>query len=167
MNYLLDSNIFIQAKNIQYPFDIFPGFWEWLERDISNGLIHSIDPVFKELMKGKDDLQEWISKYKDTGCFLKVDDEDTQNAYKKIVNWVYSPNSNYTETAKNEFLSVADSWIIAKAIVNNCSIVTLEKFDPNIKKRIKIPNVCKQFNVEYINTIDLLREMNIKFKLTS
>lgn len=167
MGYLLDSNIFIQANKIQYPFDVFPGFWNWLERDMDNGLIHSIDPVFRELMSGNDNLQEWISKYKNTDCFLSVDDEKTQKTYRKIANWVYTPSLNYTDIARREFLSVADSWLVAKAIVNNCSIVTLEKYDPNIKKRIKIPNVCEQFNVPYINTIELLRRMQIKFKLKS
>lgn len=167
MNYLLDSNIFIQAKNIQYPFDVFPGFWQWLERDMESGAIHSITPVFKELVKGNDELKIWISKYRDTGCFLKVDDVATQRAYKEIINWVYSLNSRFTEPAKNEFLSVADSWLIAKAMATNCTIVTLEKFDPNIKKKIKIPNVCNNFSVAYINTIDLLRVMNVKFKLST
>ena len=28
MKYLLDSNVFIEAKNRYYAFDICPGFWE-------------------------------------------------------------------------------------------------------------------------------------------
>ena len=165
MNYLLDTNIFIQANKIQYPFDIFPGFWEWLERDITDGLIHSIEPVYVELMKGNDDLKDWVDRYKYTDCFLKVEDIDTQKAYRDIAKWVYSPDLGYTDTAISEFFNVADSWLIAKAISTDSSIVTLERYDPNIKRRIKIPNVCKQFDVEYINTIDLLRKMNVKFEL--
>jgi len=165
MNYLLDTNIFIQANKIQYPFDIFPGFWKWLERDIKNGLIHSIEPVYVELMKGNDNLKDWVDRYKYTDCFLKVEDINTQKAYREIVNWVSSPDLDYTDTAIREFLSAADSWLIAKAISTNSSIVTLERYDSKIKKRIKIPNVCKQFDVEYINTIALLREMDVKFKL--
>nr|WP_269633613.1 DUF4411 family protein [Pelomonas sp. BJYL3] len=30
MAYLLDANVFIQAKNLQYGFDFCPGFWDWL-----------------------------------------------------------------------------------------------------------------------------------------
>jgi hypothetical protein len=29
MPYLLDSNIFIQAKNLHYSFDFCPAFWDW------------------------------------------------------------------------------------------------------------------------------------------
>ena len=28
--YLLDANVFIQAKNLHYGFDFFPAFWDWL-----------------------------------------------------------------------------------------------------------------------------------------
>ena len=31
--YLLDTNVFIEAKNRYYSFDLAPGFWEWLEAD--------------------------------------------------------------------------------------------------------------------------------------
>ena len=27
--YLLDSNVFIQAKNLYYGFDFCPAFWDW------------------------------------------------------------------------------------------------------------------------------------------
>ena len=32
MAYLLDSNVFIRAKNDYYDFDICPAFWDWLEQ---------------------------------------------------------------------------------------------------------------------------------------
>jgi hypothetical protein len=30
MAYLLDSNVFIQAKNLHYGFDFCPAFWDWI-----------------------------------------------------------------------------------------------------------------------------------------
>jgi uncharacterized protein DUF4411 len=32
MAYLLDTDVFIQAKNLHYAFDVCPGFWSWLDR---------------------------------------------------------------------------------------------------------------------------------------
>ena len=29
-DYLLDANVFIQAKNLHYGFDFCPAFWDWL-----------------------------------------------------------------------------------------------------------------------------------------
>ncbi len=31
MRYLLDANVFIEAKNLYYAFDICPGFWTWMD----------------------------------------------------------------------------------------------------------------------------------------
>ncbi len=33
MPYLLDTNVFIQAKNLHYGFDFCPAFWDWLKLD--------------------------------------------------------------------------------------------------------------------------------------
>ncbi len=30
--YLLDANVFIDAKNRYYGFDIVPAFWDWLQQ---------------------------------------------------------------------------------------------------------------------------------------
>jgi hypothetical protein len=30
MAYLLDANVFIQAKNLHYGMDFCPAFWDWL-----------------------------------------------------------------------------------------------------------------------------------------
>lgn len=30
MAYLLDTNVFIEAKNLYYGFDFCPAFWEWV-----------------------------------------------------------------------------------------------------------------------------------------
>lgn len=163
MQYLLDTNIFIQAKNIEYPFDVFPGFWDWLHRDLTAKSISSIKPIYTELVSGNDDLAEWIKNYNNHDYFLPVDDEATQEKFAEIANWVYSPDRVFKDTAKDEFLNVADSWLIAKAAAYGLTIVTQERYDANCKKKILIPNVCQTFGVEWIDTIQLLRRLNVKF----
>lgn len=82
-------------------------------------------------------------------------------SYREIINWaVMQPQ--YTEAAKAEFASVADSWLIATAKTYNCVLVTHEVFDENIKRKIPIPNVCRNFNIPYMNTFDMLRKLNVK-----
>ncbi len=64
--YLLDANVFIQAKNLYYGFGICPGFWDWL--DLSVGHPHSvvsIDRVYDELANGNDDLAKWVKARRD------------------------------------------------------------------------------------------------------
>ena len=51
MPYLLDSNVFIEAKNNHYGFDICPAFWEWLLKANRNGQEVSILEVAEEISK--------------------------------------------------------------------------------------------------------------------
>jgi hypothetical protein len=50
--FLLDTNIFIQAKNLHYGFDFCPAFWEWLISQNATGRVASIDKVGDELQAG-------------------------------------------------------------------------------------------------------------------
>lgn len=165
ISYLLDANVFIQAKNFLYPLDVFPGFWDWLKRSMESGLLGSIIPVYDELTKGNDELADWISQFKDSGCFLCVDDTDTQKKYSEIASWVVDPAQGFKQTACEEFFRVADSWLIAKAFSINAIVVTHEKLNLNSIRKVYIPNVCRAFGIEYINILELIRKTGVKFEV--
>lgn len=161
--YLLDANVFIEAKNFYYRFDTFPGFWEWLDVEQAKDTLGSIQPIHDELLKGNDELAAWIKDRKDSGWFLAVDDVPTQQYLAEIAVWVME--QPYKESAKPEFLGGGDPWLIAKAKTIGATVVTQETFDAQSKKKVKIPNVCRAFNVTYINTFDLLRQTGATFAL--
>ena len=77
MAYLLDSNIFIQAKNMHYGFDFCPAFWDWLLKENSNGKVYSITKVGDELIAGDDELADWAKERTD-GFFLPMKPEMVQ-----------------------------------------------------------------------------------------
>ena len=41
MPYLLDSNVFIEAKNLHYGLDFCPAFWDWLIASNASGQVFS------------------------------------------------------------------------------------------------------------------------------
>jgi hypothetical protein len=45
MSYLLDSDVFIQAKNLHYGFDFCPAFWDWIDEQRQTATVLSIDRV--------------------------------------------------------------------------------------------------------------------------
>ncbi|MCB4745716.1 MAG: DUF4411 family protein [Sulfurovum sp.] len=160
--YILDTNVFIQAKNFYYGFDIVPAFWDWLDEKFEDDEIVSIKPVYDELVAGKDDLAEWAKDRKDSGWFIDVDDIETQMKFAEISRWTVA--SDFKGPAKTEFLCVADSLLVAKAMERGATIVTHESlYDPNIKKKIKIPNVCEKFGVQYKSTFELMRILGARF----
>ena len=58
-DYLLDANVFIQAKNLHYGFDFCPAFWDWLVAQNRAGKVASIEKVADELHAGEDELATW------------------------------------------------------------------------------------------------------------
>ena len=53
--YVLDANVFIQAKRRFYDFDFCPGYWRVLIYYNREGRLSSIDRVQEELKRGGDD----------------------------------------------------------------------------------------------------------------
>ena len=157
--FILDSNVLITAKNSYYAFDICPLFWKAIVDASEDGHIVSIDRVRDELLAGRDGLSQW-AKTDATGMFVPSSESAVLRAYADIVKWV-QPNQQFTDGAKAEFARVADGWIAAYATAHSITVVTLETFDPNVKRRVKLPNVCRQFNVDYIDTFDMLRRLGV------
>jgi len=56
----------------------------------------------------------------------------------------------------------ADTWLIAFAKTHNYTIVTNESLNPEIKKKIPIPNVCIHYNIQYVNIFDMLRKLKFR-----
>lgn len=154
--HLLDANVFIEAKNFYYRFDTFPGFWEWLDAEQARKNVSSIRPICDELLKGNDELAAWIKERKDTGWFLPVDDVETQENFAEVADWTM--REPFKEIAKSEFLDGGDPWLIAKAKSIGATVVTQETFDDRSQKKVKIPNVCRAFQVHYMNTFDLIQQ---------
>lgn len=160
--YLLDANIFIQAHQSYYAFDIAPSFWEKLIHNARDEKLISIDKIMEELKNGDDNdlLENWATT-EFQNWFMSCSNEEVFKRYSQIIDW--SQNSTHFKgAAKDEFARSADSWVLAYAKAYNHTIVTHEKYDANNKKRIKIPNVCEKFNISYIDTFTMLRNLDVK-----
>ncbi len=158
--YVIDANILITASRQLYPFDIMPGFWTQLLEKGKNKLI-LLDKVKEELYRGSDDLAEWLQQHEDEFIQKDMNDNAVVSSYGQVIQSVMD-SETYMEAAKADFASVADSWICAHALAKGYVIVTQETFEPNCKKRVKIPNVCREFNIQYVNLIQFLREIGMR-----
>lgn len=73
MPYLVDTNVFIEAKNDFYGMDFCPAFWDWLVEGNRDKRVFSIDRVRDELIEGGDQLSEWA---KDRGSNFFIPSND-------------------------------------------------------------------------------------------
>ena len=48
--YLLDSDVFIDAKNRHYGFDIVPAFWDWLSQAHADGRVFTVERCAQEVL---------------------------------------------------------------------------------------------------------------------
>lgn len=159
--YLLDANVFIQAKNRHYGIDFCPAFWDWLVIANQNNKVFSIDAIKDEIIDGSDELVGWAKSKKLNNFFLSTDKETIISELRIISNWVY--NQNYEQSAINLFLQkIPDYYLIAQAKKRNATIVTHEIPSYSLKK-IKIPDVCNALEINCINTFTMLKESKAKF----
>ncbi len=158
--YLIDANVFMTAHRQLYPFDLAPSFWEQLVEKASDRIV-IIEEIQKEIRKGQDLLVKWYKQECSKFTVLGIPEPDVINAYRMIINSV-NVSKRYTRLAKQEFASSADSWLCAYGLASGETIVTLETYDAEIKKRVKIPNICRVFGIQYIDLIQFMREIGIR-----
>lgn len=160
MSYLLDSDVFIQAKNLHYGLDFCPAFWDWLIAANAKGLVFSTEKVGDEIQAGADELATWAAGRGD-GFFLKPDSAILP-ALAQVSSW--ASGQNYEPAAVSTFLQVADFYLVAHALAHGQTVVTHEVAAASTKK-IKIPNACIGVGVKCVSPYEMLRVEKAKFVL--
>lgn len=160
MSYLLDSDVFIQAKNLHYGLDFCPAFWEWLIMHNAAGLVFSTEKVGDEIEAGSDELSAWAVS-RGPGFFVKPD-AVILPALSKVSAWATS--QGYEPAAVNTFLQVADFYLVGHALAHGHTVVTHENASTSTKK-IKIPNACIGLGVKCMTPFEMLRHERARFIL--
>lgn len=161
MTYLLDANVFIQAKNAYYGFDICPGFWDWLDQAHAHHRIASIDRIGDELKAGSDQLAAWA---KSRPSLFLTPDASVIDSLRVTSAW--AATSRYEQAAVREYTRIADAQLVAHAHAHGLTVVTHE-IPSNGLKKIKIPDACRVLDVPYTSIISVLRSEGAAFTLSS
>lgn len=123
--YLLDANVFIQAKNREYGFDFCPAFWMWVDDAHRSGRVFSVDSVRDELLGGEDELSDWAQAHGPD--FFLLPDTAALREMGALSEWTL--NADYDPAAKNTFLAVADSMLVAQAAAGGHAAPTSEEHE--------------------------------------
>lgn len=160
MAYLLDSDVFIQAKNLHYGFDFCPAFWHWVDRHAATDTVRSIEKVRDELIAGGDDLATWAQQ-RGEEFFLRPN-SDVLVSLRAMSAW--ANGAGYEQAAVSIFLQAADYYLVAHAHAGSHTVVTHEVPSPSLKK-IKIPDACIGMGVKCMSPFQMLRTERAKFIL--
>ncbi len=161
MKYLLDANVFIQAKNLHYGFDFCPAFWDWLDKRSNAGDVSSVEKVAHEIKASSDELSAWAAVRPN---FFVGPGSEIVPSLREVSKW--ANESSYKAAAVNTFLQVGDYYLVAHAHALGVTVVTHE-VPSNSQKKIKIPNVCLGLNIKCMSPYEMLRVERARFVLGS
>jgi hypothetical protein len=158
--YLIDSDVFIDAKNRHYGFDIVPAFWTWTEQQHRAGRVFTVQRVADEVLAGADELADWMAA-QPASFRLPARPED-QPALGAVSQW--AAGAGYQQAAVATFLQAGDYFLVAQALSRTFTVVTPETPDPVVsRKRIKIPDACKAVGVAWTTPFMMLRMEGARF----
>lgn len=157
--YCLDANVLIQAWQKYYNPKFCPDYWKVLIELGNQGTIFIPEVVYEEITRTEDDLSKWL---KGSKIPIKKISEPVTICLQKI----YSNNPTHQNLVDNtKARSLADPWVIAHALHENATVVTKEeKVTALSSNKIKIPNVCDNMGIKWINDFQFIDELDIKFK---
>lgn len=157
-SYCLDANVLIQAWQKYYAPDLCPDYWNKLNELGNQGLLFIPSIVREEITRTEDELSKWIKD-----CDIPIRNV-TESVARKLQE-IYSANPHHKQLVDNtKNRSLADPWVIAHALDQGATVVTKEvKIIQSSSKRIRIPNVCDNMGVRWIDDFNLVRELGIQF----
>ena len=158
--FVLDANVFIEASKNHYGLELCPGFWKCLDHFGHAKQVMSIDKVKAEI-RYPEALVAWTRNLPE-GFFVSTDKWQVEEAFGAMADWV-EDNEQFLPRAKTEFLRVADGWLASYTQARGATLVTHEKFDSVVKRRVPLPNICQEFNVSYADSFTMLRYLGVRF----
>lgn len=168
--YLLDTSVLIEAKNQYYPLDRIPQFWAWILEQSNRGRIKIPTEVLTEIRRGsKDDpLYAWITSH---GEQLALQESPNPELLNNTLAIGYGFETRDLAAAALPEMG-ADPFLVACALSNPFSrrVVTREQASVSpvnlpLPQNRKIPLACALLNIQFINTFDLIRELDFRIPL--
>jgi len=156
--YCFDANVLIQAWQKYYSPKFCPDYWEILNELGHKGKIFIPEMVRTEITRTEDDLANWLKK-------CKIPIQKIDESVIECLQAIYSSNPLHKNLIDNtKARSLADPWVIAHAIREQATVVTKEeKVTALNSTKIKIPNVCENMGVRWINDFQLIEELDMHF----
>jgi len=155
--YCLDANVLIQAWQKYYSPALCPDYWKVLDELGTEGRIFICQEVYDEIVKTEDNLSKWL---KNSHISVRKANESVIGNLKEIYNT--PAHLKLVDNTKNR--SLADPWVIAHAMDSDSVVVTKEeKVTQANSIKVKIPNVCDNMGVRWINDFEFVQELNFTF----
>lgn len=151
--YSLDTSVVV-LMNREMPRDIHDGLWRAFDALASEKRMYMTREAYEELLVVGDECAPWAKSFDSLIC-------DASNEEVEVVARISAAHPGWI----NETDNAADPWVIANASVYGRTVLTQEKLKgPGTSNaRLKIPNVCAELSVPYVNLNQLARDEQWRF----
>jgi hypothetical protein len=150
--------VLIQAWQHYYSPSICNDYWTILDELGQADRIFIPEEVFGEITNTEDELSEWLKK-------SSIPVRSTTSSV--ISRWqaILAANPDHKLLVDNiKGRSLADPWVVSHAMDAGATVVTKEQpLTAANSKRIKIPNVCDNMNIPWIDDFTFVRRIGLKF----
>lgn len=162
--YCLDANVLIEAWQKYYSPELCPDYWEILNELGNHGRIFIPEEVKNEIVvadnveKTEDDLSKWLKR---SPIPIHKTTEDVIKCWKQILQ-AHPSHQQLVDNIRGR--SLADPWLISHAMNMKATVVTKENLETALNsKRVKIPNVCNNMGVRWVDDFTFIKELGLSF----
>ena len=158
IKFCLDANVLIQAWQKYYNPKFCPDYWKILIELGKREIIFIPEVVYEEITRTEDELSKWLKT-------SKIPIEKISESVTICLQKIYATDPEHRKLVDNiRGRSLADPWIIAHAMDKNAIVVTKENKETALNsKRIRIPNVCENMGIKWIDDFQFIERLDIKF----
>lgn len=150
--YSIDTSAFLDAWTRHYPRDVFPKFWEHMERSAAAGTIKVSEEVVRELEKKDDGAADWIKSR--PGMIIRTDEAIQQKVRDILKHFPRLVNAGKSRSG-------GDPFVIAVAELGGLAVVSGE-FPTGSTTKPHIPDVCAAMGVPFGSLLDFVRSQGWK-----
>ena len=135
----------------------FPSLWVRFDHLVANGQIVSTREVLREIEDGAtESLRDWAALHQQ----LFTTPTAAEGAFVTRIYAVPHFQQNIEQQKILKGGRNADPFVIAKAAVEQDTVVTMELFRPNAAK---IPNICRRFNIRCLSLEEFMEREGWQF----
>ncbi|MGA0556090.1 DUF4411 family protein [Larkinella sp. VNQ87] len=159
--YCLDANVLIVPWQKYYSVDICPSYWELLDKLGRSNVIFIPEQVYEEITVTEDELSLWLKS-------SRIPIRKTDGKVTKCLSDIFIKDPAHRRLVDStKGRSLADPWVIAHALNERACVVTKEEKITDLRSlKVKIPNVCDNMGVRWIDDFQLIKELKISFSCT-
>ena len=149
--FCFDTSALIHAAVRAYPFDVFPSFWNKLDELATNEQAIISLAAVDELEKKTDDVYEWVKSRPE--MIVGIDIE-----IQKLVREILDDDRRKRLVDTKKGRSGADPFVIALAELHDAIVVTQEIPAGHDSKSPKIPDICNERAVPWLDLLGLIQQ---------